>query len=75
MFGKTEKKIDDDKPKDRFLKKEVQYIYGAMGVVVFVDTLTGVNYMMSIEGSEPVVMLDSDGKPLIDEEYAHHSQE
>ena len=37
--------------------------------------LTGVNYMMSIEGSEPVVMLDADGKPLIDEEYAHHSQE
>lgn len=33
------------------------------------------NYMMSIEGSEPVVMLDSDGKPLIDEEYAHHSEE
>jgi len=67
MFGKTEKK--PELPEKRYVMKEMQYVYGDVGVILFVDTQTGVNYMMSTKGSEMTVALNSDGEPLIDEDY------
>ena len=71
MFGKNEKKHleEDKKPKPRYIMKEMQYIYGDLGVVLFVDTQTGVNYMMSTKGGELTVAVDEDGEPIVDEGY------
>ena len=56
MFGKSEEKTYDEKPKKkekpkpRFIKKNDEYV-GLVHLTVIVDTETGVNYLASSDGN------------------------
>ena len=56
-------------PENRFVKSEKDGFLN--GTQVIVDTKTGVQYLFVFEGNRGglTVILDQDGKPLLDEKY------
>ena len=70
MFGKSEEKTYDEKPKKkekpkpRFIKKNDEYV-GLVHLTVIVDTETGVNYLASSDGNI-TELKGADGKTVID---------
>lgn len=70
MFGKSEEKTYDEKPKKkekpkpRFIKKNDEYV-GLVHLTVIVDTETGVNYLASSDGNI-IELKGADGNTVID---------
>ena len=44
----------------------VTYSQGTLGIQIFMDTVTGVQYLTTASVGGLTVLLDEDGKPLID---------
>ncbi|MBR1822684.1 MAG: hypothetical protein IJ779_00470 [Ruminococcus sp.] len=70
MFGKSEEKSFDEKPKKkekpkpRFILKNDEYV-GLNHLTVIVDSETGVNYLITGDGSI-TELKGADGKTVID---------
>ena len=69
MYDTLGKPLVSNKPSaKRFFEKNRQLIAGCKGVIVFVDKLTGVQYLTTTAPNSDVIMLrDNDENPLFED--------